>query len=100
MVDLLDPLPFAARDIENLQRHRAPELPRGDAELVALDMMAGHLVPTDRLRSRTLVCKQTSSTMSVETEARFVIPADASTIVLLLGRPEDAIGRLPLTLAR
>ncbi|HNU11155.1 MAG TPA: hypothetical protein PKJ45_07295, partial [Rubrivivax sp.] len=37
---------------------------------------------------------------SVETQARFVIPADASTIVLLLGRAEDAIGRLPLTLKR
>lgn len=29
---------------------------------------------------------------SVETEAVFVIPADASAIALLLGRPGDAVG--------
>jgi hypothetical protein len=33
---------------------------------------------------------------SVETEAVFIVPADASAIALLLGRPEDAVGRLPL----
>lgn len=35
---------------------------------------------------------------SVETEALFIVPADASTIALLLGRPEDAVARLPLSL--
>jgi hypothetical protein len=35
---------------------------------------------------------------SVETEALFIIPADAAVVELLLGRPEDATGRIPLTL--
>lgn len=35
---------------------------------------------------------------SVETGALFIVPADASTIALLLGRPEDAVARLPLSL--
>ena len=35
---------------------------------------------------------------SVETEAVFIVPADASVIALLLGRPEDAVGKLPLAL--
>lgn len=35
---------------------------------------------------------------SVETEALFIVPADASAIALLLGRPEDAVARLPLSL--
>lgn len=35
---------------------------------------------------------------SVETEALFIVPADASAIALLLGRPEDAVARLPLPL--
>lgn len=33
---------------------------------------------------------------SVETEALFIVPADSSTIELLLGRPEDTVARLPL----
>jgi hypothetical protein len=35
---------------------------------------------------------------SVETEALFIVPADASAIALLLGRPEDAVAKLPLSL--
>jgi hypothetical protein len=35
---------------------------------------------------------------SVETEALFIVPADASAIALLLGRPEDAVARLPIPL--
>lgn len=35
---------------------------------------------------------------SVETEALFIVPADASDVALLLGRPEDAVARLPLSL--
>lgn len=35
---------------------------------------------------------------SVETEALFIVPADASAIALLLGRPEDTVARLPLPL--
>lgn len=35
---------------------------------------------------------------SAETEAVFIVPADASVIALLLGRPEDAVAKLPLTL--
>lgn len=35
---------------------------------------------------------------SVETEAVFIVPADASVIALLLGRPENGVGKLPLTL--
>lgn len=37
---------------------------------------------------------------SVDTEAIFVVPADASKFELLLGRPEDAVGRLPLTISQ
>lgn len=35
---------------------------------------------------------------SVETEALFVVPADATRIELLVGRADDAVGKLPLTL--
>ena len=35
---------------------------------------------------------------SVDTEALFIMPANASAIVLLLGRPEDTVTRLPLHL--
>lgn len=35
---------------------------------------------------------------SIETEALFIVPADTSAVVLLLGRPEDAVARLPLSL--
>lgn len=35
---------------------------------------------------------------SFETEALFIVPADASTITLLFGRPEDTVARLPLPL--
>lgn len=37
---------------------------------------------------------------AVETEAIFIVPADASTFELLLGRPEDAVGKLPLTVRK
>lgn len=35
---------------------------------------------------------------SVETQALFIVRADASAIALLLGRPEDAVAKLPLPL--
>ncbi|TVL97301.1 MAG: hypothetical protein CV087_22525 [Candidatus Brocadia sp. WS118] len=35
---------------------------------------------------------------SVETEALFIIPADATVVELLVGRPEDPTARIPLTL--
>ena len=35
---------------------------------------------------------------SVETEALFIVHADASDVALLFGRPEDAVARLPLSL--
>lgn len=35
---------------------------------------------------------------SVDTEALFIMPANASAIALLLGRPEDTVTRLPLHL--
>jgi hypothetical protein len=35
---------------------------------------------------------------SAETEAVFIVPADASSVELLLGRPEAATGKLPLAL--
>ncbi|MFC0668365.1 hypothetical protein ACFSKY_13545 [Azotobacter chroococcum] len=35
---------------------------------------------------------------SFETEALFIVPADASIITLLFGRPEDTVARLPLSL--
>jgi hypothetical protein len=34
----------------------------------------------------------------VDTEALFIIPSDAAKVELLLGRPGDATGRIPLTL--
>ena len=34
----------------------------------------------------------------VDTEALFIIPSDAEKVELLLGRPGDATGRMPLTL--
>lgn len=37
---------------------------------------------------------------SAETEVLFIVPADTSSFELLLGRPEDAVGRLPLALPR
>lgn len=37
---------------------------------------------------------------SAETEVLFIVPADTSSLELLLGRPEDAVGRLPLALPR
>jgi hypothetical protein len=36
---------------------------------------------------------------SVETEVLFIVPADASATALLLGRPEDAVAKLPLSLS-
>lgn len=35
---------------------------------------------------------------SFETEVLFIVPADASAITLLFGRPEDIVARLPLPL--
>jgi len=35
---------------------------------------------------------------SAETEALFLVPADASAIALLFGRPEDTVAKLPLPL--
>ena len=63
-----------------------------DRRTVRLSVDGTELIPENSINFTV------SERQSVETEAVFIVPADASVIALLLGRPEDAVGKLPLTL--